>query len=580
MRIGMRECRHGAEARNRDGQSTRRVTFEPVAQGPMSRAGTVERGRESFQRQQWEDAYSQLAEADRETPLDPEDLERLATTAYLIGRDAECGDIWTRAHQELLGRNEVQRAVRCAFWLAFVLLSKGERARGSGWIARAQRLLDEGGHDCVERGYLLIPVGLQHIGTGDAAGAYAAFCRAAEIAERFGDPDLVALARHSRGRVLIRMGEIDRGVALLDEAMVAVEVGDVSPVVVGNVYCSVIEGCLEIFDLRRAQEWTAALTHWCESHPDLVPYRGQCLVRRAEILQLHGAWPDALHEAQQARERLSRPPGEPAAGAAFYQCAELHRLRGEFEQAEEAYRQASQWGRRPQPGLALLRLAQGQLAAAEAAIRRVVFEARDRLTRSRVLPAHVAIMLAAGDVPAARAAAAELLEIAAELDAPLLRAVAGHAHGAVLLAEGDPHAALEALRPAWAAWEEIEAPYEAARVRTLIGLACRELGDEDSAALELDAARAVFQQLGAVPELTRIESLGGRRGRADDRHGLTSRELQVLRHVAAGETNKAIAAELFISERTVERHVSNIFTKLDVSSRAAVTAYAYEHQLI
>jgi DNA-binding NarL/FixJ family response regulator len=545
----------------------------------MTTAHPLAEGQESFQRQAWSDAFAQLSAADRTAPLEPEDLERLATAAYLIGRDGDSADIWARAHQVFLSRGGLERAVRCAFWLAFGLLNRGEHARGGGWIARAQRLLDDGENDCVEQGYLLLPVGLRHIGEGDVAAAYATFCRAAEIAERFGDPDLVALALHSRGRGLIRMGEIDRGVAMLDEAMAAVDAGDVSPIVVGDVYCSVIEGCLEIFDLRRAQEWTAVLTHWCESQPDLVPYRGQCLVRRAEILQLHGEWPDALEEAQQACERLSRPPGEPAAGAAFYQQAELHRLRGEFTAAENAYRQASQWGRRPEPGLALLRMAQGQNDAAEAAIRRTVDEARGHVVRSRVLPAHVEIMLAVDDVEAARAAAEELSEIAATIEAPFLRAVAAHAQGAVLLADGEPRAALDALRDAWTGWKDLEAPYEAARVRVLMGLACRGLGDEEGALMELDAARCVFQQLGAAPDLARLDSLS-RRAASDGAHALTRRELQVLRRVAAGQTNRAIAAELFISERTVERHVSNIFTKLRISSRAAATAYAYEHRLV
>jgi DNA-binding CsgD family transcriptional regulator len=545
----------------------------------MTATNPLERGRQAFGLEAWGEACAQLLAADREAPLDPEDLERLGAAAHLLGREDESGEIAARAHHAYLARGNARRAARCAFWLAMTLLFKGETAQASGWVSRGRRLLDAGQHDCVERGYLLLPDALRSIFAGDSVSARAIFAEAASIGERFGEQDLVALARQGHGRALMRLGGIAGGVALLDEVMVAVTAGEVSPVVVGDVYCSVIEACHEVFDLRRAQEWTAAMTRWCESQTDRIPYRGHCLVRRAEILQLHGAWPDAMQEAERACEWLSRPPPQRAVGAALYQQAELHRLRGEFAKAEEGYRQASQWGREPEPGFALLRLAQGQIDVARTAICRAVDEAQERRARSRMLAASVEILLAAGDVPAARSAADELLRIWADLDAPFLRAVSAQAGGAVLLEEGQPGAALTLLRQASKAWRELEAPYEGAQVRLLVGLACRALGDEASAAMELDAARQVFQQLGAGPDLTRAARLS-RTGAPKASAGLTPREVQVLGLVATGKTNRAIAGELRISEKTVARHLSNIFIKLGLSSRAAATAYAYRHDLL
>ena len=358
------------------------------------------------------------------------------------------------------------------------------------------------------------------------------------------------------------------------------ELGAFSPIVVGIVYCSVVETFQGIFDIRRAQEWTAALERWCESQPDLVPYRGQCRLHRARLMQLRGDWRDADEEARLALEWLSRPlPADPAIGEALFQRAELQRLQGHFADAEAGYREASRHGRRPEPGLALLRLAQGQVRPARASIRRALAEGADPSTRARLLEPAVETALAARDLEGAGRAADELDELAAGLGAPLLQAMAARARGSVLLEAGQAEVALGILRTAWSAWQALEAPYEAARVRVLIARACRALDDEDAAAMELDAARRVFDGLGATPDVAAVDALA-RAWSAPAPGGLTARELEVLRLVASGRTNRAIASELVLSEKTVARHVANIFMKVGLSPRAAATAWAYEQHLV
>jgi DNA-binding CsgD family transcriptional regulator len=542
----------------------------------MADLATLRRGRESFEQRAWAESYRLLQAADREAPLAAEDLERLAIAAYLIGRDDDCEALTARAHQRFLEGGDRESAARAAFWLGFALMGRGANAPASGWFARASRLLDEGPLDCVVRGYLLIPVAIRCIVQGDPSAGHATFSEAAAVARRFDDRDLASVACHGRGRALIRLGRIAEGVSLLDEAMASVIAGEVSPLVAGDVYCSVLEGCQEIFDLRRAYEWTASLAHWCAAQPDLVRYRGECLQYRAEVLQLRGQWDDAARGADGACELLI---SRPAAGVAFYRRGEIHRLRGEFTKAEEAYTRAHERGRKPQPGLSLLRLAQGHVEAAAGSIRSVLRDTPEGIRRAGILPAAVEILLAADDVAAARAASAELSAIAVAVGAPLLTAASAHATGAVLLAEGDIEGASTSLRRAAENWRELDMPYEEAQTCLLLAAVCEKRGDQDGRRLEVETARRIFTQLKAEPCLARM-AVPSERSSHPPIGSLSGREAQVLRLLAAGKTNRAIADELFISEKTVARHVSNIFDKLGVSSRAGATAWAFQHDFL
>jgi DNA-binding NarL/FixJ family response regulator len=538
----------------------------------------IELGRAAYARRAWREAHEHLAQADGAEPLATDDLELLATTAFMLGRDDEYLSLLERAHHSHLEAGETLLAIRNAVWIGLTLFIRGEVGPGGGWIGRAQRLLDREPGDSVERGYLLMPLAFQHEASGDFESGAAVAAEAAAIAERFGDADGFALATHGQGAMLIKAGRVQEGLALLDEAMVAVTARELSPIATGIVYCGVILACQEVYEVGRAREWTTALTRWCEGQPDVLAFTGRCLVHRAEILQLNGDWPDALEEAQRAKQRFIDTRNEGRVGLALYREAELQRLLGNFAGAETAYREASRYGWEPQPGLAQLRLAQGRVEAALSTIRRVVDETTEPLKRVGLLGAYVEIMLAAGNLEAAGRASLELEQLAERYESAMLTGMVAFSRGAVLNAEGDAHAALAALRRAADVWQQLEAPYEVARTRELVGLACRALSDDDAATLELDAARAAFEQLRAQPDVERVDAhLARERPSA---HGLTPRELDVLRLVASGSSNKQIAAELVISEHTVARHVQNIFAKLGVSSRASASVFAAEHDLL
>jgi DNA-binding CsgD family transcriptional regulator len=550
-----------------------------VENGAVETDRAVEEGRGAYADRAWANAFDALSRANREKRLTPGDLEQLAHSAYMLGFDDEYRAALEQAYHAYCDEGDAPRAARCAWWIGHNLLFLGQAAPGRGWFARGNRLLEREDGERVEHGYLLIPTLLEQSGKGEFAAAYETAAAIAEIGERFGDPDLVAIALMEQGHALVRQGRTDEGLRLVDETMVAVTAGELSPVVAGIVYCNTIAFCRDAYEFRRAREWTEALTRWCERQPEMVAHKGLCLVHRAEIMTLGGAWREALEESRRVAKQFTQGVlNERALGHAAYRQAEVHRLQGRFDEAEAAYREASRFGREPQPGLALMRLAQGKRDAAAGAIRRAVSETVLPLKRASLLPAFVEILVAVGEAAEARAACDELTEIGRRQGSEALTALAAHAEGAVALAEEDAPGALASSRRAWQAWQELGAPYDAARARVLVAQACAKLGDADTAALELDAARGAFFRLGAAPDLAKLDAIARKRGSGD--HGLTSREMEVLGLIARGRSNREIASALVISERTVARHVQNIFAKLGVSSRASASVFAAEHDLL
>jgi DNA-binding CsgD family transcriptional regulator/tetratricopeptide (TPR) repeat protein len=547
-------------------------------QNGVMAASELSRGRQAYAENAWSQAFKSLLRCDQEQTLSAQDLELLARAAYMLGRDEEYAHSLERAFHAYLDVGDVASAARCTWWIGHGHLFRGEPAPARGWFARGQRLLVRTG-DCVARGYLSIPVVFDHSSRRDYIAAHAVAVGIAEIAERFGDPDLGSLALMEQASALLRQGRREEGLRLVDETMVAVSAGELSPMVAGIVYCNTIAFCRDLFELRAAREWTSVLTEWCARQPEMLAHQGVCLVHRAELMTLAGAWPAALEEARRAAGRFSQGVlNRRALGEAAYREGELHRLRGEIAAARESYEEATRRGREPQPGLALLHLRQGKKVAAAAAVRRALSDADAWNGRAALLPVQVEIELGIGGLEPARNASKELDELARDHPSDVLFAMAAYAAGAVALADGDAQRGLLASRHALHTWQELEAPYEAARTRVLLFEAFRALNDPESAALELAAARDVFVRLDARPDLARVDVLAGRI--RTDGHGLTAREVQVLRLVAAGKSNREIASALVISDRTVARHVQNIFAKLGVSSRAAASVFAVEQELL
>ncbi|TDU87310.1 regulatory LuxR family protein [Kribbella voronezhensis] len=533
----------------------------------------LEQARKAFEQRDWATAYDQLAVV---ADLGPDDLLKLGTAAYLAGDDDACVRALQRGYQVAVDGGDTLRAVRFAFWLGLVLSVRGEVAVAGGWSARAQRLLADQPADVVERGYLLIHDFFRYLDQQDFPGAVRVAAEITELGRRHAEPDLLAQGLVCQGRTLMYAGQVPEGLALLDEAMVAVAAGELSPIFAGNVYCAMIEACQEVLDFGRASAWTTALTRWCDGQTGLVPFTGQCAVHRGQILRLRGEFAEALEEFERACRRYAASGVQSAAGFAMSEAGDVLRIRGAYPQAEDCYQQASGFGYEPQPGLALLWLARGRAPAAGAAVRRLLAETPGPVQRSRLLPAAVEVLVATGKSDEAEAAATELTRVAESFGCSGLRAMAAYCAALVAAAAGDADRALPQARQAKQLWSTLQAPYEVARAMVLVGRAFRSLGDEDSATAELAAALRIFSDVGAVAGRQEVEKLLGRNAPG----GLTQRELEVLQLVAAGNSNTEIAQQLVLSDKTVARHLSNIFVKLDVPSRTAAVAYAREHDLL
>lgn len=550
----------------------------------MRENGALEKGRESFTRQEWKAAHGYLAAALDEAQPDGSDLLKLAIVAYLLGRDAESRESLERAYHSHVAAGRFPEAVQAAFWLVLQLVLGGGAAQAHGWIASARRLLPRCPPDCAAQVLMLVPETLFRL-ESDPGSALAGATTVLEAGERLGDADLLAFGTLARSQALIRLGRIAEALPLIDEAMLVVTRDAVCPIAVGIVYCAVISECRRIFDVPRAREWTDALGAWCDRQPDMVPYRGQCMVHRAQLLRHRGELESAAAEAARAADRLARPR-HPALGTAHYELGELERIRGAAAEAEQHYELAHGFGVSPQPGLGLLRLAQDRGREAAAALERALAESSAATDRARLLPAAGEALLAVGRLDRATEVARELAGISHSFGSVQLQAEALCLQGRILLARKRPEEALALLSRAREQWSALDMPLEVAFTRLPMAEACRLLGDAEGARMELGAAGAAMRELGAVAATVRFDkamkvdpaagpgvseaSARGNGGR------ISARETQVLRLVATGMTNRKVAETLFLSEKTVARHLSNIYTKIGVANRAAATAYAYD----
>jgi ATP/maltotriose-dependent transcriptional regulator MalT len=525
-------------------------------------------------RHDWLAALEAATTANVDSPeLEAEQADLIADAAWWLGRLQECIEARERAYRLFDELGDRRRAGQCAVWLWEHHAIGARPAIAGGWLRRARRAL-EGQPDCVEVGALLLREAEIAHGSGSLDLARDLAGGVAELARNLRSADLEAEALQTIGRVLIDQGEVAEGMGHLDEAMLFAVEGRLGPYSTGKVYCSLISACEELGDLDRAAEWTEATMRWAQQHPFAI-FPGICRVHRAVVLKRRGSLAEAEREAAQACDELITSHVANAA-AAYAEVGDIRRRLGELDGAEEAFTRAQELCGRPCGALALLRLAQGRSDAALTIITGCLRNTTNRLARAALLPILVQVASATGDLDEARGAFRELDDITATFDAPILWAAAASTRGRLELAQGDAAGACTSLRDAVERWEVLNVPYEVATARTLLGQALRDCGDVTGADDSFAIAARLFDQLGAHLD-ARLSDSGVRPTLPA---GLTEREVEVLRLVAAGKTNNEVAAELYLSVKTVSRHLSNIFTKVGVTSRAAATAFAFEHNLL
>ncbi|MEQ9040333.1 MAG: LuxR C-terminal-related transcriptional regulator [Silicimonas sp.] len=529
--------------------------------------------REAYARGDWADATDLFLSAGAKSDLEIEDVEALVWAAAVAARDRVMLEALEHVYNHHAAADDPEQCARAAFWCGLRYMMIGDVSLGSGWLQRAAKCADQTAPDCVQRGYLILPQVFMLRGKGDYDAAAEAADKAMAFGERCGDPDLIALAGALKGGLLFRIGRIEEGYVPFDEAMLLAAGEQLSPVVTGVVYCEIVASCCRVQEMVRAREWTAVLNDWCKRNPQAKAFTGVCQVHRAEVLQVEGNWTEAFAEAARAGQGLKGTTEQTAMANAAYRRAEIFRLRGDFERAEEEYRLAGEIAIDPQPGLALLRLARGRKDDAAGMIRRALDTAPDMPRKTALLPAGIEICIACDDLDAAGALCDELARISGTYGTEVLARVTDQARGGLALARGDWAEAIEAQSRARQYWSAFGAPYLEARLRVGIARGCAELGDAESAGIELDRAEELFKDLGAEPDLSWLRAVRSRQ-RASGPGVLTAREREVLTLLSEGDTNREIARRLDLSPKTVNRHVENIFDKLGVSSRAAAVATA------